>query len=230
MPCMPARRELHTGRYNFLHQGWCPLEPFDDSMPELLLERQGRLHAPESPTTMHYFEDGGATYHTALQQLALRIAARKATPGSARWPNRPIPETLDRMRMRRRGIAARTIISCGRTGSTAPSWTARKNCNRRRRPFALGRGVPAAQSQRQDDWFLQLETFDPHEPFFTQEHYKDAVSTRATEGPHFDWPNYGRGCRRSPEQMRTFARCEYAALLSMCDRLPGQSAGPDGRA
>ena len=36
LPCMPARRELHTGRHNFLHRGWSPLEPFDDSMPELL--------------------------------------------------------------------------------------------------------------------------------------------------------------------------------------------------
>ena len=22
LPCMPARRELHTGRYNFLHRSW----------------------------------------------------------------------------------------------------------------------------------------------------------------------------------------------------------------
>ena len=27
LPCMPARRELHTGRYNFLHRSWGPLEP-----------------------------------------------------------------------------------------------------------------------------------------------------------------------------------------------------------
>ena len=32
MPCMPARRELHTGRYNFLHSSWCPMQPFDDSV------------------------------------------------------------------------------------------------------------------------------------------------------------------------------------------------------
>ena len=38
MPCMPARRELHTGRYNFLHRSWGPLEPFDDSMPQILKE------------------------------------------------------------------------------------------------------------------------------------------------------------------------------------------------
>ena len=36
VPCMPARREIHTGRYNFLHRSWGPMEPYDDSMPELL--------------------------------------------------------------------------------------------------------------------------------------------------------------------------------------------------
>ncbi len=36
MPCMPARREMHTGRYNFLHRSWGPIEPFDESMPEIL--------------------------------------------------------------------------------------------------------------------------------------------------------------------------------------------------
>ena len=29
MPCMPARRELHTGRINFFHRSWGPMEPFD---------------------------------------------------------------------------------------------------------------------------------------------------------------------------------------------------------
>ncbi len=38
MPCMPCRREFHTGRYNFLHRSWGPLEPFDDSVPEILQE------------------------------------------------------------------------------------------------------------------------------------------------------------------------------------------------
>ena len=31
MPCMPARRDMHTGRLNFFHRSWGPLEPFDDS-------------------------------------------------------------------------------------------------------------------------------------------------------------------------------------------------------
>ena len=62
LPCMPARRELHTGRYNFLHRSWGPLEPFDDSMPEQL-GRAG-IHTHLTSDHQHYWEDGGATYHT----------------------------------------------------------------------------------------------------------------------------------------------------------------------
>ena len=61
MPCMPARRELHTGRYNFLHRSWGPLEPFDDSMPEIL--KMNGVYTHLATDHQHYFEDGGATYH-----------------------------------------------------------------------------------------------------------------------------------------------------------------------
>ncbi len=36
MPCMPARRDMQTGRHTFLHRSWGPLEPFDNSFPEVL--------------------------------------------------------------------------------------------------------------------------------------------------------------------------------------------------
>ena len=62
MPCMPARRELHTGRYNFLHRSWGPIEPFDDSMPEIL--KQNGVHSHLASDHYHYWEEGGCTYHT----------------------------------------------------------------------------------------------------------------------------------------------------------------------
>ena len=58
MPCMPARRELHTGRLNLLHRSWGPLEPFDDSMPALLSEKGMYTHLISDHA--HYWEDGGA--------------------------------------------------------------------------------------------------------------------------------------------------------------------------
>jgi arylsulfatase A-like enzyme len=36
MPCMPARREMFTGRYNFLECPWGAFEPVDDNMPMML--------------------------------------------------------------------------------------------------------------------------------------------------------------------------------------------------
>ena len=61
MPCMPARRDLHTGRPNFLHRSWGPLEPFDDSMPSMLCEAGVSSHLITDH--YHYFETGGSTYH-----------------------------------------------------------------------------------------------------------------------------------------------------------------------
>lgn len=69
MPCMPARRELHTGKYNFLHRSWGPLEPFDDSMPELLTK--AGIHTHLITDHYHYWQDGGATYHTRYSTCEL---------------------------------------------------------------------------------------------------------------------------------------------------------------
>ena len=62
MPCMPARRDMQTGHLSFLHRSWGPLEPFDNSFPELLKTAGAYSHLITDH--YHYWEDGGATYHT----------------------------------------------------------------------------------------------------------------------------------------------------------------------
>ena len=61
LSCMPARRELHTGRYNFLHRGWGPVEPFDDLCFEIL--KKNGIYTHLVTNHRHYWRDGGATYH-----------------------------------------------------------------------------------------------------------------------------------------------------------------------
>jgi arylsulfatase A-like enzyme len=61
LPCMPARREMHTGRLNFLHRSWGPLEPFDESFSELLQAHGTYTHLVSDH--YHYWEDGGSSYH-----------------------------------------------------------------------------------------------------------------------------------------------------------------------
>jgi hypothetical protein len=58
---VPVLKTRHTGRHNFLHRSWGPLEPFDDSMPEQL--HQAGVHSHKVTDHHHYWEDGGATYH-----------------------------------------------------------------------------------------------------------------------------------------------------------------------
>ncbi|MUZ66460.1 sulfatase-like hydrolase/transferase, partial [Agrobacterium vitis] len=62
--------------------------------------------------------------------------------------------------------------------------------------------------------FLQVECFDPHEPFFSYDRHKERYP-HDYDGPHFDWPDY-RAVTEKPEEIE-HARMEYAALLSMCD-------------
>ena len=42
-----------------------------------------------------------------------------------------------------------------------------------------------------DNWLLQIETFDPHEPFHAPARFKAPFDTGWT-GPIRDWPRYGR--------------------------------------
>ena len=110
---MPARREMHTGRHNFLHRSWGPLEPFDDSIPEMLAESAG-VHTHKCTDHYHYWEDGGATYHNRYStydlvrgqegdlwkgQVAPHLcgSARRAPPNPPAMPSpQPAPAPLPR--------------------------------------------------------------------------------------------------------------------------------------
>ena len=70
-----------------------------------------------------------------------------------------------------------------------------------------------------DNWFLQLETFDLHEPFSVMERYK-ALYPHAYDGPQFDWPNYLPVTEEA--QAMEHLRATYAALVSMCDHSLGR--------
>lgn len=82
MPCMPARRELHTGRYNFLHRSWGPLEPYDDSAIAMLSASGIYTHLVTDH--QHYWEDGGATYHFRYTSFDF-IRGRRETPAMGMW-------------------------------------------------------------------------------------------------------------------------------------------------
>jgi hypothetical protein len=81
-------------------------------------------------------------------------------------------------------------------------------------------GIEFIETNRDADrWMLQLELFDPHEPFFTHDGYK-AKYPHQYAGPEFDWPSYQKVAE--PQEQVDHARYEYAALVSMCDKSLGR--------
>ena len=64
LPCMPARRDMHTGRLNFTHRNWGPLEPFDESFARILSKNSVYTHLISDH--LHYFENGGWGYANAF--------------------------------------------------------------------------------------------------------------------------------------------------------------------
>jgi arylsulfatase A-like enzyme len=201
MPCMPARRELHTGRYNFLHRSWGPLEPFDDSVPQLLGE--AGVHSHLVSDHPHYWEDGGATYHTRFTTWEF-FRGQEGDP----WKGVVQPghaATPIFGRMRRQDAINRTYMRTEASHSQTRTVDA---------------GLHFMQTNvAADDWMLQIELFDPHEPFFTHDVYK-ARYPHDHDGPAFDWPGYHKATE--PADRIEHARHEYAALVTMCDHSLGR--------
>lgn len=214
MPCMPARRELHTGRYNFLHRSWGPLEPFDDSMPEILKENGVYTHLVTDH--QHYFEDGGGTYHQRYMTWEFQRGQEgdfwKGVAANPEIPPTVTPRKIDAK------DGKQIANNIWRQDWVNRPYMPTPADQPQHRTFADGVEFIRTNAEN-DNWLLHLETFDPHEPFFTHQKYKD-LYPHEYDGEHFDWPPYGKveQSRAEIEHMRY----EYAALLSMCDDYLGK--------
>lgn len=204
MPCMPARREMHTGRHNFLHRSWGPLEPFDDSVPEML--KDAGVHTHLATDHQHYWEDGGATYHNRYSTYEFfRGQEGDLWKGQVAEPEAP-PTLNTPFMLSRQDWVNRQHLS---TEDLHPQ------------TLTFDAGLEFIETNHADDsWFVQIETFDPHEPFFSYADYHELYGGSKPGEPVFDWPSYRRVVE-SPEEVE-IARRSYFALLSQCDRNLGR--------
>lgn len=217
MPCMPARRELHTGRVNFFHRSWGPMEPFDDSMPEIL--KKNGIYTHLVSDHQHYWEDGGATYHNRYSSWEIA----RGQEGD-NWKT-DLSYKFDKG----------TVFKNKEVMLSYPSYTGMLthdviNRNNMQKEEKTSQAVTFANglefihtNHEQDNWFLQIETFDPHEPFFTLKDDK-ALYPHEFKGDdaelEADWPPYAP-VAEDDETVR-HVRYNYAALVSKCDRYLGK--------
>ena len=154
----------------------------------------------------HYWEDGGATYHQRYTTFDLVRGQegdkwvgdveklRDPSFGADRWPEiqrLPMPkqDMINREHMTRAKLQPQHIT------------------------FDLGLEF-IDRNKDADRWFLQIETFDPHEPFFSQEKFQ-RLYPHEYGGPPFDWPPYRE--LREDQQTVEHIRYMYASLVPFCD-------------
>jgi arylsulfatase A-like enzyme len=211
LPCMPARRDMLTGRLSFLHRSWGPLEPFDNAFPELLA--QAGIYSHLVTDHYHYWEDGGATYHNRYDSYEF-VRGQEGDSWKAmvqpQWERLRELYHANQFSSQRRNKKAQDIINRAfiRDEMDFPS----VQC------FAHGFDF-LYRNRDADGWLLQLETFDPHEPFYAPARFKQKFDTGWT-GPVRDWPRYGR-VDELPAECEEL-RANYYAVVALCDSLLGE--------
>lgn len=231
LPCMPARRDLQTGRLNFLHRAWGPMEPFDDSLPENL-KRQG-IYTHLITDHYHYFEDGGCTYHTRYSSWEFARGQEadpwKGVAGRVYRDKNAIGHIEDEELLAAELLSPLDYETLA-VGPAGPNdylwdkyWINRKyisSDSQQPQTIAMNLSEEFIRTNvLEDNWFLQIELFDPHEPFYCDKKYKE-LYPHTYDGRRFDWPTYTK-VKETPEEIEHL-RFEYAALVSKCDESLGR--------
>lgn len=211
MPCMPARRDLHTGRPNFLHRSWGPLEPWDDSVPAML--KASGVYTHIATDHQHYWEEGaGGNYLTKYNTHAMYrgqegdpyypMMKPPAPPKGAIGRNAMEDSRHNMDRINRAQVHSQADMPIDQTFSDGIDFVRRH--------------------AGEDNWLVQIETFDPHEPFFSLPEHKAVYADfyKQSRALFWDWPAYKK-VEESKEEVELM-RHNYAALMTLCDSYVGK--------
>lgn len=209
-PCMPARRDIMTGRLNFLEKPWGGIEPFDQTLPALLRTKNVFTHM----VTDHYLylHVGGENYWNDftsneiirgqefdsihMPACAEGIPTQVRPEGYKGIYSQEHDETYSR-------FASEDEYPSPVTMTHAAEW--------------LERNADA------DNFMLWVEGFDPHEPFDVPQKYIDLY--REEDGDDYEgqpcyWPEYRKNIFNDQETRHLNVR--YKALLTMTDHYIGK--------
>ena len=218
LPCIPARRELIAGFKEVMWRPWGPLEPTDSRLPALL-EESGYTTALVTDHH-HYWSEAANGYMQSFQSIT-----------------------------QIRGHEADAVEPPVADDENVPRWV--RNIGNWRWP-AAGMGYyanvrhftheedffPAKVFTRAATWirdhaarspfYLQIESFDPHEPFHVPEPYASMYGDASGYDRFTIWPPYQNPRRMreflaaaAPEEI-DFIRAQYHGKVTMTDRWFGE--------
>lgn len=199
LPCMPARRELLTGRLNFMEAPWGPIEPWDKCLPDEL-RTQKQTYSHMITDHYHYFHSGGEGYHTLFDTWEFE----RGQEGDVWHPLVTEPKRPKFTGKNRRAYWVNREFYDKENENEYPT----PRCFQRAIEFLDNNG-------HEDNWHLHLEVFDPHEPFVCPQKYSDIYKDDWDDGYHFDWPSYEKVAQE--EAAVTHIKKSYAGVLTMAD-------------
>lgn len=198
-PCMPARRDILTGRMNFLERSWGPIEAFDKTLPEILKENDVFSHI--STDHCHYMRLGGEGYLQLFNTWDY-LRGQEGDPwiSSIDDPLNMPKSFYGRVRKQYQ-LNRQTWDECA---EKYPS------------PQTYESGIEwLKKNGRNDNYFLMVEAFDPHEPFDVPKKYLDMYPDRKIDRDYFEIPQYGEN---DYDNIQTeYISNRYKALLTMTD-------------
>ncbi len=201
-PCMPARRDMLTGRYNFLERGWGGMEPFDIPLTHVLAH--AGIHSHIETDHYHYFQGGGEFYATSFSTWsAYRGQEYDPLPAKIRPQDNLDPGLTwnrDAMLRNRERFQTDLDFPTPRTLKGAAEWL--------------------KLNEESNDYLLWVEAFDPHAPM----DYPPAYERHDAEALREAFPIAALPEGIPPERVERFYedRRRYANLLAMTDRWLGE--------
>jgi arylsulfatase A-like enzyme len=207
-PCIPARRDVWTGNFEFPFRGWGPLEYGDKDLGRVIT-RKNEITSMLITDHYHLFEEGADNYHRSFsgydsirgQEYDNWIVNTDKPPHNLQTAKQGGHQPKKYLIQNWRNSQCRKTEEDyfpAKVMTEAAKWVER-NHNRK-------------------DFFLLIDCFDPHEPFDPPQFYRDLYDPDY-EGEEITWPTYGKN-KLSPRELE-HARALYAAELRMTDEWIG---------
>jgi arylsulfatase A-like enzyme len=215
-PCAPARRDLYTGRYDFLERAWGPLEPDDEDLPRQIsgppnesiakLKKEGYNVSELVSDHYHLWQEGMGNYlgYTGFEFIRGQE--------SDAWKTDPISfETPDgedtKLERHFRNVALTRDEGddhfAAQVFQTAADWVAYNHAH--------------------EDFYLHIDCFDPHEPWDPPEELLEQFDSRGYNIEEWDsLPAYDEWHHHYDDADLRHIQARYAAMVMLVDRWLGR--------
>ena len=217
LPCMPARREIFTGRKEMMWRPWGPLEHFDARLPRVLAQ-EGYATAIVTDH-YHYWEEAANGYVQSFDSMELVRGHEMDNWKRDVASGEEVPEWVKRIE-KWRGRQARRYYANAREFRDEADFTPARTMN--------GAARWLRENYGKQKFFLQIESFDVHEPFYLPEPFASMYGRGGDRDRFTLWPPYqdpdvlDRFMKSASKEELAYIASQYAGKLSMLDRWFGE--------